>query len=195
MTVIIALATRLRAVRHLRAGDDRDRDDRERQGTENLLVRALKALYRPALGARHPQRRCHPSPPERPCLPAPPCCSRVSARNSLPTLDEKNIVMEVKRIPSTSLTQSQAMQFVNERHAQPFPAGRVRLFPHRHAGPRGRSDAAERHRYLHHSQASGGMARSAPAQGRSHPGDSSRPASCPATNSASPSRSRCASTS
>ncbi len=38
-----------------------------------------------------------------------------------PTLDEKNIVMEVKRIPSTSLSQSQAMQLDNERLISKFP--------------------------------------------------------------------------
>ena len=32
-----------------------------------------------------------------------------------PTLDEKNIVMEVKRVPSTALAQSQAMQLLIER--------------------------------------------------------------------------------
>ena len=36
-------------------------------------------------------------------------------------LDEKNIVMEVKRIPSTSLAQSQAMQFINEKMIRRFP--------------------------------------------------------------------------
>src|SRR6266487_3864378 len=38
-----------------------------------------------------------------------------------PTLDEKNIVMEVKRIPSTSLSQSQMMQFDNENMLSRFP--------------------------------------------------------------------------
>ena len=38
-----------------------------------------------------------------------------------PTLDEKNIVMEVKRIPSTSLSQSQSMQLANENMAGRFP--------------------------------------------------------------------------
>ena len=38
-----------------------------------------------------------------------------------PTLDEKNIVMEVKRIPSTSLSQSQTMQLANERMVSQFP--------------------------------------------------------------------------
>jgi heavy metal efflux system protein len=39
----------------------------------------------------------------------------------VPILDEKNIVMEVKRIPSASLAQSQAMQFANEDLISKFP--------------------------------------------------------------------------
>lgn len=39
----------------------------------------------------------------------------------VPILDEKNIVMEVKRIPSTSLAQSQAMQFANENLISKLP--------------------------------------------------------------------------
>ena len=39
----------------------------------------------------------------------------------VPILDEKNIVMEVKRIPSTSLAQSQAMQFANENEISKVP--------------------------------------------------------------------------
>lgn len=38
-----------------------------------------------------------------------------------PILDEKNIVMEVKRIPSTALSQSQTMQLANERLLNKFP--------------------------------------------------------------------------
>jgi cobalt-zinc-cadmium resistance protein CzcA len=38
-----------------------------------------------------------------------------------PTLDEKNIVMEVKRVPSTSLSQAQAMQLLNETAISKFP--------------------------------------------------------------------------
>ena len=38
-----------------------------------------------------------------------------------PTLDEKNIVMEVKRIPSTSINQSQAMQLQIENVVSKFP--------------------------------------------------------------------------
>jgi len=39
----------------------------------------------------------------------------------VPILDEKNIVMEVKRIPSASLAQSQAMQFANENLISKVP--------------------------------------------------------------------------
>lgn len=38
-----------------------------------------------------------------------------------PTLDEKNIVMEVKRVPSTALAQAQAMQLQIERQVSKFP--------------------------------------------------------------------------
>jgi cobalt-zinc-cadmium resistance protein CzcA len=38
-----------------------------------------------------------------------------------PTLDEKNIVMEVRRIPSTGLSQSQSMQLDLERAISRFP--------------------------------------------------------------------------
>jgi cobalt-zinc-cadmium resistance protein CzcA len=38
-----------------------------------------------------------------------------------PTLDEKNIVMEVKRIPSSALAQSQAMQLLIEKQVSKFP--------------------------------------------------------------------------
>src|SRR5215208_5319653 len=38
-----------------------------------------------------------------------------------PTLDEKNIVMEVKRVPSTSLSEAQAMQLMIENAISRFP--------------------------------------------------------------------------
>ncbi|MET4492143.1 CusA/CzcA family heavy metal efflux RND transporter [Bradyrhizobium sp. LA7.1] len=38
-----------------------------------------------------------------------------------PTLDEKNIVMEVKRVPSTALSQAQAMQLLIEKQISKFP--------------------------------------------------------------------------
>jgi heavy metal efflux system protein len=90
------------------------------QEKENLLVRGLKAVYRPAL------QRAIRSP-----FPVIIGAALLFAGAVLlftrlgqeftPTLDEKNIVMEVKRIPSTSLSQSQSMQLANENMAARFP--------------------------------------------------------------------------
>jgi heavy metal efflux system protein len=90
------------------------------QERENPFVRALKALYRPVLAfvIRRP--------------PVPIVTGAVLVAGAallftrlgqefIPMLDEKNIVMEVKRIPSTSLVQSQAMQFLNENMIKKFP--------------------------------------------------------------------------
>ena len=90
------------------------------QEKENLFVRGLKALYQPALGAaiRSP-------------LPVIIGAALLFAAAALlftrlgqefiPTLDEKNIVMEVRRIPSTSLSQSQAMQLDIENAISRLP--------------------------------------------------------------------------
>src|SRR6266436_3825647 len=79
------------------------------QEKESLLIRGLKVPYGPALaaGIRAP-------------LPVIAVAVLLFAgavvlfatlgQEFTPTLDEKNIVMEVKRIPSTSLSQSQSMQ-------------------------------------------------------------------------------------
>ena len=87
---------------------------------ENLIIRGLKVLYRPTLAAviRTP-------------LPMIAAAVLMFAGAALlftrlgqeftPTLDEKNIVMEVKRIPSTSLSQSQTMQLANENMLSRFP--------------------------------------------------------------------------
>jgi heavy metal efflux system protein len=90
------------------------------QEKENVLVRGLKTIYQPAL------QQAIRSP-----LPVISCAALLFAGAPLlftqlgqeftPTLDEKNIVMEVKRIPSTSLSQSQIMQLANERMAGRFP--------------------------------------------------------------------------
>jgi cobalt-zinc-cadmium resistance protein CzcA len=90
------------------------------QERESRLVRGLKMLYGPALTwvIRTP-------------LPAiivgiilvagaAALFTRLG-REFVPILDEKNIVMEVKRIPSASLTQSQTMQFANENLISKFP--------------------------------------------------------------------------
>ena len=134
------------------------------QEKENLFVRGLKALYQPALA------RAIRSP-----VPVIAGAVLLFAGASLlflrlgqeftPTLDEKNIVMEVKRIPSTSLSQSQSMQLANETMAEPFSTGRLRLLAHRHSRPRRRSDAAERVRHVHHLEAARSVARSRPVEG------------------------------
>jgi cobalt-zinc-cadmium resistance protein CzcA len=90
------------------------------QEKENLLIRALKVPYGPALAAAI-----------RAPLPVIAVAVLLFAGAVLlfaslgqeftPILDEKNIVMEVKRIPSTSLSQSQSMQLANEDVLSRFP--------------------------------------------------------------------------
>jgi cobalt-zinc-cadmium resistance protein CzcA len=87
---------------------------------QNWLVRIMSRLYRPVLGAAI--RR-----------PAPMIVAAVLlfagalllflrlGQEFTPTLDEKNIVMEVRRIPSTGLSQSQRMQLDLERAISRFP--------------------------------------------------------------------------
>ena len=91
------------------------------QESENRFVRGLKALYRPGAGR------------ELIRSPVPVIAGAVVlfagaallftrlGQEFIPMLDEKNIVMEVKRIPSTSLSQSQAMQFANENMISQLP--------------------------------------------------------------------------
>jgi cobalt-zinc-cadmium resistance protein CzcA len=87
---------------------------------DNRFMRGLKALYQPVLSAviRRPM----------PVIAAGTLLVAGAAllfgrlgQEFIPKLDEKNIVMEVKRIPSTSLSQSLAMQFINERMIGRFP--------------------------------------------------------------------------
>ena len=87
---------------------------------ENVIIRKLKASYAPLLS------RVISSP-----LPAIAVATLLFVAASLlfirlgqeftPTLDEKNIVMEVKRVPSTSLSQAQAMQLLLENAISKFP--------------------------------------------------------------------------
>ena len=87
---------------------------------ENAIVRHLKAAYRPLLV------RVIASP-----LPVIGVAAVLIVGAALlfgrlgqeftPTLDEKNIVMEVKRVPSTSLTQAQSMQLLIEQTVSKFP--------------------------------------------------------------------------
>jgi cobalt-zinc-cadmium resistance protein CzcA len=90
------------------------------QERESRLVRGLKALYDPALAKIIE-------------TPLPTILVGIVliggavflftrlGREFVPILDEKNIVMEIKRIPSASLSQSQVMQFANENLISKFP--------------------------------------------------------------------------
>ena len=90
------------------------------QEKENLFVRAIKAVYRPVLkGAiRSPLTMV---------LGAVVLFAVAAAlfgrlgQEFIPQLDEKNIAMQALRIPSTSLTQSQDMQFAVEKAISRFP--------------------------------------------------------------------------
>jgi heavy metal efflux system protein len=87
---------------------------------ENVIILKLKAAYAPLL------TRAISSP-----LPIVGLATILFVAASLlftrlgqeftPTLDEKNIVMEVKRVPSTSLSQAQAMQHLIENAISKFP--------------------------------------------------------------------------
>ncbi|WP_375457187.1 efflux RND transporter permease subunit, partial [uncultured Methylobacterium sp.] len=87
---------------------------------DNLVMRAMKAAYRPVLGA---------------ALRAPSACvggallllaaagflSTRLGTEFIPQLDEKSIALNATRIPSTSLSQSQAMQLKVEQAVSTFP--------------------------------------------------------------------------
>src|SRR5229473_4391654 len=90
------------------------------QEKENLLVRGLKVLYQPALAATIRS----PLPVIAGALLLFAAAALLFMRlgqEFIPTLDEKNIVMEVRRIPSTSLAQSQAMQLDIENAISRLP--------------------------------------------------------------------------
>ena len=87
---------------------------------ENAIVRRLKSGYAPLL--RRAITRPLPVMAVAALLFA--CAAVLFGRlgqEFTPTLDEKNIVMEVKRIPSTALAQSQAMQLLIEKKVSKFP--------------------------------------------------------------------------
>jgi heavy metal efflux system protein len=90
------------------------------QEKDNVFVRTLKAIYRPLLAGavRRPL----------PCilgsvvlLVAAGILFTRLGQEFIPTLDEKNIAMNALRIPSTALSQSQAMQLNIERAVSRFP--------------------------------------------------------------------------
>ncbi len=86
---------------------------------ENYLVSRLKSAYAPLLGFAITR----PLPILAAAAALFVCAAVVFGRlgqEFTPTLDEKNIVMEVKRVPSTALSQSQAMQLLIERQISKF---------------------------------------------------------------------------
>ncbi|MBD0271187.1 MAG: CusA/CzcA family heavy metal efflux RND transporter [Acetobacteraceae bacterium] len=87
---------------------------------DNRLVRALKRAYAPAL--RFSLRRPAPVVGAAALLFAGALLLGTRLGSEfIPQLDEGNIAIEGRRIPSTSLTQSQAMQLQVEREASRFP--------------------------------------------------------------------------
>ena len=88
--------------------------------TENAFVRGLKSLYRPALRVTWRMPVAIVLIAIGLFVSAALLFTRLG-QEFTPSLDEKNIVMEVKRIPSTSLSQSQIMQLANERLLSKFP--------------------------------------------------------------------------
>jgi cobalt-zinc-cadmium resistance protein CzcA len=90
------------------------------QEKENLLMRAIKRIYRPLLigSVRRPFRMVIVS--VLLFIAAALLFTRLG-QEFIPTLDEKNIAMHALRIPSTSLSQSQAMQINIEKTVSKFP--------------------------------------------------------------------------
>ena len=87
---------------------------------ENLVVRRLKSGYAPLLR----MAIARPLPVMMGAALLFVCAILLFGRlgqEFTPTLDEKNIVMEVKRVPSTALAQSQRMQLLIERQISHFP--------------------------------------------------------------------------
>jgi cobalt-zinc-cadmium resistance protein CzcA len=81
---------------------------------ENILVRTLKGGYAPLLSGAIARPLPVVAAAGLLFVGAALLFSRLG-QEFTPTLDEKNIVMEVKRVPSTALSQSQAMQLLIER--------------------------------------------------------------------------------
>ncbi|AWB26128.1 MULTISPECIES: efflux RND transporter permease subunit [Methylobacterium] len=87
---------------------------------DNLIIRAFKAAYRPALGAAVRAPLVFISAALLLLAGAGVLFTRLGAE-FIPTLDEKSIAMNALRIPSTSLSQSQAMQLKIEQAVSKFP--------------------------------------------------------------------------
>jgi heavy metal efflux system protein len=90
------------------------------QEQENIFVRSLKRIYAPALhrAIRWPLAFITGA---LVLLVAAGFLFTRLGQEFIPTLDEKNIAMNALRIPSTALSQSQAMQFEIEKTVSKFP--------------------------------------------------------------------------
>ncbi|WOJ91194.1 CusA/CzcA family heavy metal efflux RND transporter [Methylocapsa polymorpha] len=90
------------------------------QEKENLFVRWIKALYEPALSRAIRSPLAFIGGAVVLLIMAGLLFTRLG-QEFIPTLDEKNIAMNALRIPSTALSQSQAMQLMVERAISGFP--------------------------------------------------------------------------
>jgi cobalt-zinc-cadmium resistance protein CzcA len=88
--------------------------------SENALIRGLKTVYRPVLAGAIRAPLTFVAGAVMLLGLAGVLATRLG-QEFTPTLDEKNIVMEARRIPSTSITQSQTMQLGVEDAMSKFP--------------------------------------------------------------------------
>lgn len=87
---------------------------------DNLIIRAIKGAYRPALAGAMRAPMAFIVAALLLLIGAGTLFTRLGAE-FIPTLDEKSIALNALRIPSTSLSQSQAMQLKIEQEIRQFP--------------------------------------------------------------------------
>ncbi len=87
---------------------------------ENVIIRSLKSAYRPVLESAVRRPLFHLCSAAILFVGAILIFGRLG-QEFIPTLDEKNLAMQALRIPSTSLTQSQSMQFEIEKKVSALP--------------------------------------------------------------------------
>jgi heavy metal efflux system protein len=88
--------------------------------SESAIIRGLKSIYRPVLQAAMGRPFVYAGAAGGLFIGAILLFSSLG-QEFIPTLDEKNFAMQALRIPSTSLSQSQAMQFEIEKTIGAFP--------------------------------------------------------------------------
>ena len=160
-----------------------------------LLVRGLKTLYAPAARTHDPR----PLPVIAGavcCSSSRCCCSRGWARSSSRRSTRRISRCMRMRIPSTALRSRRRCSSTSRRRSADS-AGRVCVLEDGHGRDGNRSDAAERVRHLHHSEAAArnGRIRGLTKESSDRTDRSGGARACPATTMNSRSRSRCASTS